>query len=46
MLSDLKLAALLRVVPEDVVGVFKDSYMLDFHDLTETHSGTSKRACC
>ena len=38
MLSDLKLAAVLRVVPENAVGVFKDSYMLDFLDLPETHS--------
>jgi predicted nuclease of restriction endonuclease-like (RecB) superfamily len=38
MLSDLKLATAPRVLPENATGVFKDSYLLDFLDLPETHS--------
>ena len=44
MLSDLKLAAVPRVLPENAVGVFKDSYMLDFLDLPETHSEADLQA--
>ncbi len=33
MLSDLQLAAVTRVLTENAVGVFKDSYTLDFLDL-------------
>lgn len=38
MLSDLKLATPLRVLPQDATGVFKDSYLVDFLDLPEMHS--------
>ncbi len=38
MLSDLKLATVSRVLQQTAVGVFKDSYMLDFLDLPEAHS--------
>jgi predicted nuclease of restriction endonuclease-like (RecB) superfamily len=38
MLSDLKLATVSRVLPDNAAGVFKDSYLLDFLDLPETHS--------
>ena len=38
MLSELKLATASRVLPENATGVFKDSYLLDFLDLPETHS--------
>lgn len=38
MLSDLKLATVSRVLPKNAAGVFKDSYMLDFLDLPETHT--------
>ena len=38
MLSELKLATALRVLPENATGVFKDSYLLDFLDLPDTHS--------
>jgi len=38
MLSDLKLATASRVLPESATGVFKDSYLLDFLDLPDTHS--------
>ena len=44
MLSDVKLAAALRVLPENAVGVFKDSYMLDFLDLPEPHSEADLQA--
>jgi predicted nuclease of restriction endonuclease-like (RecB) superfamily len=44
MLSDLKLATVSRVLPESVVGVFKDSYMLDFLDLPEAHSEADLQA--
>ena len=43
-MSDLKLAAVPRVLPENAVGVFKDSYMLDFLDLPETHSEADLQA--
>jgi predicted nuclease of restriction endonuclease-like (RecB) superfamily len=38
MLSDLKLASVVRVLPQNATGVFKDSYLVDFLDLPETHS--------
>jgi predicted nuclease of restriction endonuclease-like (RecB) superfamily len=38
MLSELKLATASRVLPENATGVFKDSYLLDFLDLPDTHS--------
>ncbi len=38
MLSDLKLAPAVRVLPQDATGVFKDSYLVDFLGLPETHS--------
>ena len=38
MLSDLKLATSSRVLPENATGVFKDSYLLEFLDLPDTHS--------
>jgi predicted nuclease of restriction endonuclease-like (RecB) superfamily len=38
MLSDLKLAPVVRVLPQNATGVFKDSYLVDFLDLPETHS--------
>jgi predicted nuclease of restriction endonuclease-like (RecB) superfamily len=44
MLSDLKLATALRVFPENATGVFKDSYLLDFLDLPETHSEADLQA--
>ena len=44
MLSDLKLATVSRVLTENAVGVFKDSYMLDFLDLPETHSEADLQA--
>lgn len=37
MLSDVKLATPSRVLPEKAIGVFKDSYLLDFLDLPDTH---------
>jgi predicted nuclease of restriction endonuclease-like (RecB) superfamily len=37
MLSDLKLAPAVRVLPRDATGVFKDSYLVDFLDLPETY---------
>jgi len=42
MLSDLKLATVSRVLPDTAAGVFKDSYLLDFLDLPETHSEAYK----
>jgi predicted nuclease of restriction endonuclease-like (RecB) superfamily len=44
MLSDLKLATVSRVLPEAAAGVFKDSYLLDFLDLPETHSEADLQA--
>jgi predicted nuclease of restriction endonuclease-like (RecB) superfamily len=44
MLSDLKLATMSRVLPENAAGVFKDSYLLDFLDLPETHSEADLQA--
>jgi predicted nuclease of restriction endonuclease-like (RecB) superfamily len=38
MLSDLKLAPAVRVLPQDATGVFKDSYLVDFLDLPDKHS--------
>jgi predicted nuclease of restriction endonuclease-like (RecB) superfamily len=38
MLSELKLATVSRVLPENATGVFKDSYLVDFLDLPDTHS--------
>jgi predicted nuclease of restriction endonuclease-like (RecB) superfamily len=38
MLSDLKLASVVRVLHQNATGVFKDSYLVDFLDLPETHS--------
>jgi len=37
MLSDLKLSPLVRELPQDVSGVFKDSYTLDFLALSEVY---------
>jgi predicted nuclease of restriction endonuclease-like (RecB) superfamily len=37
-LSDLKLAPVVRVLPQDPIGIFKDSYLLDFLDLPERHN--------
>jgi predicted nuclease of restriction endonuclease-like (RecB) superfamily len=37
VLSDLKLAPMVRVLPQDATGIFKDSYLLDFLDLPERH---------
>jgi len=44
MLSDLKLATASRVLPESATGVFKDSYLLDFLDLPDTHSEADLQA--
>jgi predicted nuclease of restriction endonuclease-like (RecB) superfamily len=44
MLSDLKLATVPRVLPDKAAGVFKDSYLLDFLDLPETHSEADLQA--
>jgi len=44
MLSDLKLATVSRVLPENAAGVFKDSYLLDFLDLPDTHSEADLQA--
>jgi predicted nuclease of restriction endonuclease-like (RecB) superfamily len=44
MLSDIKLATVSRVLPENAAGVFKDSYLLDFLDLPETHSEADLQA--
>ena len=44
MLSDLKLATVSRVLPENATGVFKDSYLLDFLDLPDTHSEADLQA--
>jgi predicted nuclease of restriction endonuclease-like (RecB) superfamily len=38
VLSDKKLASVMRVLPQDATSVFKDSYLLDFLDLPERHS--------
>lgn len=37
-MSDKRLEPALRVLPQDATGVFKDSYLLDFLDLPESHS--------
>jgi len=44
MLSDLKLATASRVLPDNAAGVFKDSYLLDFLDLPDTHSESDLQA--
>jgi len=44
MLSDLRLATVPRVLPDAAVGVFKDSYLLNFLDLPETHSEADLQA--
>ena len=44
MLSDLKLAPAVRVLPQDATGVFKDSYLIDFLDLPETYSEADLQA--
>jgi predicted nuclease of restriction endonuclease-like (RecB) superfamily len=44
MLSDLKLATMSRVLPDNAAGVFKDSYLLDFLDLPEAHSEADLQA--
>ena len=36
-ISDLKLATMSRVLPDNATGVFKDSYLLDFLDLPDPH---------
>jgi predicted nuclease of restriction endonuclease-like (RecB) superfamily len=38
MFSDLKLSPVVRVLPQNATGVFKDSYLVDFLDLPEPHS--------
>lgn len=37
LLADSKLSPTVRVLPQEVIGVFKDSYLLDFLDLPESH---------
>lgn len=37
MLSDAKLSPVVRDLPQDVTGVFKDSYVLDFLEIPEQH---------
>jgi predicted nuclease of restriction endonuclease-like (RecB) superfamily len=44
VLSDKKLAAVTRVLPQDATGVFKDSYLLDFLDLPQRHSEADLQA--
>ncbi len=44
MLSDLRLATASRVLPETAAGVFKDSYLLDFLNLPDTHSEADLQA--
>ena len=44
VLSDKKLAPVMRVLPQDATGVFKDSYLLDFLDLPERHSEADLQA--
>ena len=44
VLSDKKLASVMRVLPRDATGVFKDSYLLDFLDLPERHSEADLQA--
>ena len=44
ILSDKKLAPPVRVLPQDAIGVFKDSYLLDFLDLPERHSEADLQA--
>lgn len=38
MLADEKLSPAVRELPQDVTGVFKDSYLVDFANLSEPHS--------
>ena len=38
VVSDKKLAALPRLLPQNATGVFKDSYLHDFFDLPQRHS--------
>jgi hypothetical protein len=38
MLLDQKLAAVMRVLPQDATRILKDSYLLDFLDLPDRHS--------
>jgi predicted nuclease of restriction endonuclease-like (RecB) superfamily len=44
MLLDLKLATASRVLPENATSAFKDSYLLDFLDLPDTHSEADLQA--
>ncbi len=44
ILSDKKLAPPVRVLPQDAIGVFKDSYLLDFLDLPERPSEADLQA--
>ncbi|WP_236656943.1 PDDEXK nuclease domain-containing protein [Acidisarcina polymorpha] len=44
MLSDLKLATVSRVLPDNATGVFKDSYLLDLLALPATHSEADHQA--
>jgi len=37
MIADKKLSAVLKELPQDVSGVFKDSYIVDFLDLSQPH---------
>ncbi|HEY1744904.1 MAG TPA: PDDEXK nuclease domain-containing protein [Granulicella sp.] len=37
-LSDLKVAPAVRLLPQDATGIFKDSYLLDFLTLPESHN--------
>ena len=37
-LPDQKLAAVMRVLPQDATGILKDSYLLDFLDLPDHRS--------
>ena len=41
MISDRNLAPTVRELPQDAVGIFKDSYLLDFLALSEPHSEAS-----
>ena len=38
VLSDKKLAAVMRVLPQDATWIFKNSYLRDFLDLPDRHS--------
>jgi predicted nuclease of restriction endonuclease-like (RecB) superfamily len=44
LLADLKLATAPRVLPEDATGIFKDSYLLDFLELPESHRESELQA--